>query len=128
MNIYCCGCAATVEARLTTGAEIYSHRPDLKSLPFWKCDTCGSYCGCHHKTNNPTYPIGTLSTKELRNARMHIHKILDPIWQSGVLSRKEVYSKISKALGKNYHTAEIRSVEEARKIYVVVSEMSKTLL
>jgi hypothetical protein len=54
MKLYCTGCEHEVEARLTNGEERYPHRPDLYELPFWKCDACSGYVGCHHKTDNPT--------------------------------------------------------------------------
>ena len=95
MKIYCVCCGHEVEARLTDGKEIYSHRPDLYSLPFWKCDSCWNFVGCHHKTKDRTRPLGNIPTKELREARKHIHALLDPIWQSGKMKRKEVYAFIS---------------------------------
>ena len=55
--LYCCGCDTGTEARLTNGAEIYPHRPDLHELPFWKCDKCGNFVGCHHKTKDRTRPM-----------------------------------------------------------------------
>lgn len=122
MKIHCCGCNEKVEARLTDGGEIYPHRPDLKSIPFWKCDTCGNYVGCHHKTKNPTQPLGIIPTPELRNARNHIHRILDPIWKEGKIKRRELYKVISDKLGWKYHTANIRSVEEARRVYGLIMD------
>ena len=119
-EIYCCGCGEKVQARLTDGGEIYPHRQDLYSLPFWKCDACGNYVGCHHKTKNRTAPLGCIPTPELKNARNYIHRLLDPIWQSGKMGRKEIYKKRSDELGWKYHTAQIRSVEEARKVYRIV--------
>ena len=45
-EILCCGCGGEkVQARLTHGSEIYPHRKDLYSLPFWKCDACGNFVG-----------------------------------------------------------------------------------
>ena len=120
MEIRCCGCGEKVKARLTDGKEIYSHRPDLHGLPFWKCDACGNFVGCHHKTKDRTRPLGCIPTPELRKARGHIHKILDPLWQNAKrknVRRKEVYGLISDNLGYKYHTANIRSIDEARKIY-----------
>lgn len=122
MLIRCCGCEKKVESRLTDGGEIYPHRPDLKSLPFWKCDACGDYVGCHHKTKNRTQPLGCIPTPEIKNARQHIHKLLDPIWQSGKMKRKELYKILSDRLGWKYHTANIRSVEEAREVYRIIQE------
>ena len=117
MDIYCCGCAKTVNARLTDGAEIYPHRSDLASMPFWKCATCLNFVGCHHKTKNRTQPLGCIATKELKNARQHIHKLIDPIWQSGQMTRKEMYKRLSDELGWKYHTAKIKTIEEARQVY-----------
>ena len=117
MRLYCCGCQATTTARLTNGAEIYPHRPDLRDLPFWRCDHCGNYVGCHHKTQDRTRPLGCIPTPEIKNARRHIHQLLDPVWQSGRMTRQVLYRALGDALGRQYHTANIRSIEEAREVY-----------
>jgi hypothetical protein len=123
-SIFCCGCQAEVQARLTDGKEIYPHRGDLAALPFWKCDACKNFVGCHHKTKNRTNPLGCIPTREIKEARSHIHRILDPIWKSGRYGRRELYAMIAHVLGvEEYHTAEIRSVDEARRVYRIVSEI-----
>jgi hypothetical protein len=116
-RIFCCGCRCDVEARLTNGAEIYPHRGDLRELPFWKCDKCGNFVGCHHKTKNRTEPLGHIPTPELRDARKKLHALIDPIWRSGKMGRRELYEAISRDIGYNYHTAKIRTIEEARAAY-----------
>jgi len=121
LALYCCGCEADVLARLTNGAEVYPRRPDLSEIPFWKCDDCGNSVGCHHKTTTPTKPLGVIPTPEIKRARQHIHKHLDPIWKSGKAPRGKIYAALSKALGRQYHTAEIRTITEAREIYRHVS-------
>ena len=124
MRIRCCGCMhLKVEARLTDGAEIYPHRPDLASLPFWKCDACGNYVGCHHKTKNRTQPLGCIPTTEIKKARQQIHRLLDPIWKSKRISRKQVYAKLTEELGWKYHTANIRSVAEAKQVCRLLEEL-----
>ena len=120
MRLFCCGCGKDVESRLTTGGEIYPHRSDLRELPFWKCDRCKNYVGCHHKTRERTKPLGNIPTAELRNARKEIHAILDPIWKSGRMKRGDLYRVISDALGYQFHTAELRTVEEARRVWMIV--------
>lgn len=124
-SIYCCGCGDDVDARLTNGAEIYPRRADLRALPFWKCDACGNFVGCHHKTNNRTNPLGCIPTPELRNARKHIHALIDPLWQSGAVSRKSLYAALSRELGKQYHTAETRTIEEARIVYKAAQRVAQ---
>ena len=109
-EIRCCACETKVQARLTDGREIYPHRPDLADLPFWKCDDCGNHVGCHHKTKNRTQPLGVIPTPELRNARQHIHRILDPIYESGRTTRKALYADLSERLGWKYHTSRASSM------------------
>lgn len=123
MNIYCCGCQTHTEARLTNGAEIYPHRQDLKDLPFWRCDACRNYVGCHHKTGNPTAPLGCIPTPEIKAARQRIHLALDPIWKSGRMTRNQIYGLLFVKTGRPYHTANIRSIEEANQIYRILKEL-----
>ena len=127
MKIYCTGCQDTVDARLADGAEIYPHRKDLKSLPFWKCDNCGNYVGCHHKTADHTRPLGCIPTAEIKKARQHIHRLIDPVWKAKRISRGSLYAKMEAVLGKPYHTAEIQSVEEARDVYRAALTIVKNL-
>lgn len=122
--IWCCGCNAEVQARLTTGDEVYRARSDLASLRLWRCDGCGNYVGTH-KRSPQAAPLGCIPTPELREARKHIHAILDPLWKGGRMSRGEVYGALSQRLGREYHTAEIRSVEEARLVYRLVQEIAR---
>jgi len=128
-NIFCCGCGKKVNAWLTNGADVYPHRPDLSDLPFWKCDACGNFVGCHHKTKNRTHPLGAIPTQEIKRARQHIHRLLDPVWQSGKVSRKDCYGFIADALDrKSYHTANIRTIEEAREVYKIVRQLKRDIL
>jgi hypothetical protein len=121
-EIYCCGCNVKIKAVLTDGFEIYNHRPDLHELPFWKCGNCGNFVGCHYKTKNRFEPLGCIATPEIKIARRHIHALIDSIWKSGKMKRSKLYAIISKRTGWNYHTAEIRSIEEARKVYKIARE------
>ena len=116
-RIHCCACMAAVDARLTDGREIYPHRPDLHSLPFWRCDACKNFVGCHHKTKNRTEPLGCIPTAELKEAPKKLHALIDPIWQSGKMGRRELYAAMSRDLGWEYHTAKTRTMDEARAAY-----------
>lgn len=124
-ELYCCSCNKKVQARLTDGSEIYPHRKDLSNLPFWKCDVCRNFVGCHHKTKNRTQPLGCIPTPEIKEARKHIHALLDPLWHSGQMDRKTIYQELSTELGWKYHTAKIRSVEEAREVYRIIQRISR---
>lgn len=127
MIIYCTGCETEVDARLTDGKERYPHRPDLYQLPFWKCDACGGYVGCHHKTDKPTRPLGYIATPAILDARKKIHAVLDPLWKSGKIKRGQAYAHVSKRIGKTYHNGEIKSLEEAREIYRIVGQLHNDL-
>ena len=122
-KIYCCGCRQDVDARLTDGREIYQHREDLLGFPFWRCDNCGNYVGCHHKTRNPTEPLGDIPTQEIREARKKLHKLIDNILRGGKISRSEVYRAISAEIGWDYHTAKIRTIEDAMVVYKAASKL-----
>jgi hypothetical protein len=128
VRIYCCACGGEVEARLTDGSEIYPHRRDLRSLPFWRCDVCGNFVGCHHKTRERTKPLGCIPTPEIKNARMKLHAVIDPIWKSGHMKRRELYEAISREVGWKYHTAKIRTLDEARAAYRVARKYAKEIL
>lgn len=112
MKLYCCGCEKEVIALRSSGATIYPHRHDLNSLIFYACPVCKNWVGTHKDGK----PLGVIPTPEIRSARRRIHAVLDPIWESGKLKRKEVYKRLSDALGYEYHTANIRSIREAEKI------------
>ena len=135
MKIYCTGCETDIDARLTSGKERYPHRQDLYELPFWKCDTCGGYVGCHHKTSQPTKPLGVIATPEILNARKKIHALLDPLWKSKKIKRGQAYAyvtnRMAKLLGEptyQYHNGEIRTIEEARQVYAIVAQLHNELL
>ena len=127
MMIYCCACHKDINARLINGKEIYPHRVDLHNIPFWICDGCTNFVGCHYKTKNKTKPLGCIASPEIKNARIHIHSVLDPIWKSKNISRRKLYKKISGSLGYSYHTANIKSLEEARKIYSIIKTISTNI-
>ena len=125
MKILCCGCGGIkVDARLTTGEEVYAHREDLYTLPFWKCDACGNFVGCHHKTKNRTNPLGIIVNREIKAKRVGIHQILDPLWKSGKHKRKYVYGWLSEKLGYGYHTGNIRSLEEVSQVKTLLKEFT----
>lgn len=127
MMLWCCTCNVDVEARLTNGAECYPHRPDLATVPRWKCDACGNHVGTHYKTSNPTKPLGNIPSTEIKKIRITIHALIDPIWKSGRMPRGRLYASLSDALGYQFHTAEIKTVDEARRVCRAVDDLISTL-
>lgn len=125
LQIWCCNCNTNVKARLTNGKEVYNHIPNLHLLPFWICDSCKGTVGCHHKTRTPTKPLGCIPSPEIKNARKEIHKILDPLWEQKIIHRNDLYRLLSNYLGYTYHTAEIKDIEEARKIWRFIKSLYK---
>lgn len=121
MQIFCIECADEVEARLTNGEEIYPHREDLYSLPFWKCDCCDNYVGCHHKTDKPTQPLGVIPNQEMKAIRQKLHRLMDPIWKQGHMSRTKLYKHISDKLGYTFHNGSLRNLTEANDALEVVN-------
>lgn len=75
-----------------------------------------------------TRPLGCIPTPELRSARNHIHSILDPLWKGkgSPYRRTQVYAAISARIGREYHTAEIRSLSEAREVYRIVRDIARS--
>lgn len=126
MKLWCCQCQAEVDARLTCGAEVYPHRRELARLPRWICDVCKNHVGTHHKTSDPTRPLGCIPTEEIRRARVAIHKLIDPVWRSGRMRRSDIYQHLSDKIGREYHTADIRTLDEARLIYVAARDFIRS--
>ena len=86
-------------SRLTRGREVYPHRADLRQKPFWLCDGCGAFCGCHPNT---TAPLGLPADAETRNLRQRVHALLDPRWRLATNrseARSHAYAEMGTALG-----------------------------
>ena len=122
--IWCVECKKEVQARLTTGKEIYPKRYDLHSLPFWICDECKNYVGCHHKTENRTNPLGSIPTPLLRKDRTEIHRLINEVRRISGKSNREIYKTISNNFGYEFHTGDIRTVEES----IIIKEYLRNVL
>lgn len=76
---------------------------------FYACRQCGNYVGVHEKSGNP---LGTIPTPELRRARSRLHRVIDPLWAGDKAKRREIYDRISRHIGREFHSAHTRSVAE----------------
>lgn len=81
---YCGG-----NARLKSASEVHN-KPHYEGK-MWVCEnfpSCDSYVGCHENT---TIPLGRLANKRLRLLKKEAHLWFDPIWKSGLMTRKDAY-------------------------------------
>ena len=113
-SIYCVQCATVVDAVRVLGKSIYLHRPDLHKHCFYQCPHCGNYVGTHRDGR----PLGTIPTPELRLMRNKVHNTIDRYWlpEKNRVRRKQLYSALSKFLGREYHTGELNTIEECQSI------------
>lgn len=66
----------------TLGIEIWPEAgPELAGKVLWRCPLCHARVGSHPDGS----PLGTAADKALRDARVHVHGLLDPIWQKADL-------------------------------------------
>lgn len=114
LEVKCLNCGGFVTAELKYGDEIYPGRDDLHDKMFWQCKFCGGYVGTHPHTINP---LGSIPTVEVRTMRKRVHSLIDPLWQSGRISRNEIYNRLSKAVGHPFHNGTSNSVEELQTAY-----------
>lgn len=91
IRIYCTVCKQDVAAQECYGRHIYLRRP-----------------------------LGTFPSPELRDQRKWVHNVIDPYWledgHADRAKRKQLYSALSEALGKEYHTGNLNSREECVKV------------
>jgi hypothetical protein len=93
-NVICLYCE--VPAHLVGGLAIYPHRKDLADRWFYLCKLCRAYVGCHPGTEKP---LGRLANAELRQWKQRAHRVFDPLWKSGKMSRRRAYEELRKVLG-----------------------------
>lgn len=111
-KVICPSCGAGAE--WIPNEQVYGRRYG-KSYMCWYCHPCDFYVGCE---NNTRKPLGTMVGKELRQLRRAVHAKIDPLWRKATNPRKmrgHIYSRISQAIGKTYHTGEAEE-EMCRKI------------
>lgn len=124
-SVYCCNCQSDMICNLIDATTAYPHRNDIYAH-FWQCPSCKHFVGCH-KGKKGYKPLGVIPTPQIKYARSKLHEIIDPLWQKGKISRSDLYRKISEYLGWNYHTAELRTIDDCRKVWVFVKGLEKTL-
>ena len=95
MSVTCPYCFK--DAALASGREVYPHRPDLHLKPFYLCQPCRAWVGCHPGT---TKPLGRLADAKLRSAKMRVHAAFDPHWKGTKnITRGRCYRRLARDLG-----------------------------
>lgn len=70
--------------------------------PVWVCNgypKCDSYVMCHVTQRRYGEALGTLANKDLRRARMMVHRVLDLLWSYNRMTRNQVYAEMAEAMG-----------------------------
>ena len=67
--------------------------------------------------------MGVIATPEVKNARKHIHALIDPLWKEKKIRRGKLYALLSEKMGYQYHTGELTCIEDARKVWVAAKEI-----
>lgn len=106
------------------GREIYPHRDDLQDILMYECPFCHNRVGVHKGT---TKPLGCIPTQKMKVARRQVHSLIDPLWKSGKITRKELYKRISEKVGWSYHTGATKNLQELREAYKIGLELKREL-
>lgn len=86
-------------AKWVNNQEVYGKQYGKSFMCYW-CKPCDAYVGCH---NNSKKPLGTMANKQLRTLRRKAHAHVDPLWQDGRMTRKEMYSSLNQIFGYEVH-------------------------
>jgi|SaaInlStandDraft_4_1057021.scaffolds.fasta_scaffold98198_1 hypothetical protein len=124
MKIYCCGCEKQVRTVIKDGLVVYPHRPDLKNKEFYVCESCNNFVGMNSRSGEP---LGVIPTKEISSFRQTIHGLIDPLWKDGKISRSKLYKILSKKVGYEYHTADLRTIDECRNIIRIAIKLRRKI-
>lgn len=95
-NFLCPYCGG--EMILKDATFIYHSKKSKNYGQVWVCENypkCDSYVGCHKGTS---IPKGRPANPRLRTLKKEAHKQFDPIWKSGLMSRKEAYKWLANML------------------------------
>lgn len=115
-NMFCMRCDKMVDAQRTSGDRVYPSRPDLANKVMFVCPECGNYA---------TSSSDVIPTAQIRNIRKKIHRVIDPLWEQGQVSRGWVYRKMKEKLGYEFHNGSLRSMAEGERALKAANEIVK---
>lgn len=124
ISLYCQQCKKDVDTLVQNGEVIYPHRQELADHVFLQCPHCKNYVGADLLRPADTFckwanrhKHKVIPTAEFRLYRKRIHTLIDPCYQQGYIPRKEIYKRLSKATGVNFHNGSLCDEEVAKKAY-----------
>ena len=122
ITLYCMKCEKNVETLVQNGEVIYPHRSDLADHVFLQCPHCGNYVSADAFRPQDTinkwkkrHNKKVIPTAEFRTYRHNIHTLIDPCWRENIMKRGEIYRRLSKATGVNYHNGSLHDLQVLRK-------------
>lgn len=86
------------EARLVHSSVVYGRNADYGMV--WYCRPCKAWVGCQ-KNNENNAPLGRLANAALRNAKVQVHLIFDPLWDgenTRFKTRTDAYTWLSQQM------------------------------
>ena len=115
---------------LKDASFIYNTSKSKEYGKVWVCNNypkCDAYVGCHKGTDKPK---GRLANPRLRCLKMEAHKQFDPLWKSGLMSRKEAYMWLSNHLNISIEDCHIGmfDVKECQKTIHICRKFSDPLV
>lgn len=99
------------------GADMVLLESKVYSRAFWSCRDYPECRGAHSADAGGT-PIGTPADEATRYLRSQAHKVFDPLWETGELSKAEAYLWLGEKMGLTEEQCHIRYFDrdQCRKV------------
>lgn len=96
----------------------------------WVCSdypNCDAYVGCHKGTD---IPKGRLANEKLRFYKKEAHKQFDPIWKSGLMSRREAYKWLASMMNLSLDDCHIGmfDISDCQKVIDICKRQDNTVI
>lgn len=87
----------------------------------YMCSPCLAWVGVHKGTDRA---LGRLADRELREWKVRAHNKFDPLWKSGLFSRKAAYKWLSEQLGipPEYTHIGYFSVDTCKRVIEIINK------
>ncbi len=65
--------------------------------PVYRCRKCGARCGCH---KGMTRPLGKPANARLRELRMDVHALFDPVWRRRLARKRALDPRYNQGMAR----------------------------